>query len=69
MLKISQFLNYDFIWKITGALWHHKVEEEDALKLIESVAKVAKDDVKERLAKLGTFIKLLKILKCRDYQS
>ena len=50
----------EFIWKITGALWHHKVEEEDALKLVESVAKVAKDDVKERLAKVRNVYKTAK---------
>jgi len=50
----------EFIWKITGALWHHKVEEEDALKLVESVAKVAEDDVKERLAKVRNVYKTAK---------
>ena len=62
MLRLypNEGMRNDFIWKLTGALWHHKVEEEDALKLIESVAKVAEDDVKERLAKVRNVYKTAK---------
>ena len=62
MLRLypNEGMRNDFIWKLTGALWHHKVEEEDALKLIGSVAKVAEDDVKERLAKVRNVYKTAK---------
>ena len=62
MLRLypNEGMRNDFILKITGALWHHKVEEEDALKLVESVAKVAGDDVKERLAKVRNVYKTAK---------
>ena len=62
MLRLypNEGMRNDFIWKLTGALWHHKVEEEDALKLVESVAKVADDDVKERLAKVRNVYKTAK---------
>ena len=47
----------DFIWKATGALWHHKVDQEDALKIVEAVAGAAEDDVNERLAKVRNVYK------------
>ena len=41
-----------YIWQVAGTLWHHKVEEEDALKIIEAVCIEAGDEeVKGRLAK------------------
>ena len=62
MLRLypNEGMRNDFIWKLTGALWHHKVEEADAIKLVESVAKVAEDDVKERLAKVRNVYKTAK---------
>ena len=42
-----------YIWKISGALWHHKVEIADAERIIEVVCKAANDEeTKSRLAKL-----------------
>ena len=46
-----------FIWHVAGTLWHHKVEEADAMKLIEVVSKLAKDDTNERLAKVKNVYK------------
>ena len=41
-----------YIWQVAGTLWHHKVEEDDALKIIEAVCVEAGDEeVKGRLAK------------------
>ena len=42
-----------YIWEVAGTLWHHKVEEADAMRLIEVVSKFARDEeVKGRLAKV-----------------
>ena len=42
-----------FIWKVAGALWHHKVDLEDAEKIIRAICTVAKDEeLNGRLAKL-----------------
>lgn len=42
-----------YIWQIAGTLWHHKINEEDALKIIEVVCNSANDEeVKSRLAKV-----------------
>jgi len=41
-----------YIWQVAGTLWHHKVTEDDALKIIEVVSNAANDEeVKSRLAK------------------
>ena len=41
-----------YIWEVAGTLWHHKVDEDDALKIIEVVCNAAGDEeVKGRLAK------------------
>ena len=41
-----------YIWQVAGTLWHHKVTEDDALKIIEVVSNVANDEeVNSRLAK------------------
>ena len=53
----NQGVRNDFIWKFTGALWHHKVDQEDALAIVEAVATKADDDVKERLAKVRNVYK------------
>ncbi len=42
-----------YVWYVAATLWHHKVEEADALKLIEVVCRAARDEeVKGRLAKV-----------------
>ena len=41
-----------YIWEVAATLWHHKVEEADTLHLIEVVSNLARDDTKERLAKV-----------------
>ena len=42
-----------YIWEVAATLWHHKVEEADAIKLIEVVCNFARDEeVKGRLAKV-----------------
>ena len=42
-----------YIWEVAGTLWHHKLEEADAMRLIEVVSKFARDEeVKGRLAKV-----------------
>ena len=39
-------------WQVAGTLWHHKVDEDDALKIIEVVCNAANDEeVNSRLAK------------------
>jgi len=41
-----------YIWQVAGTLWHHKVDEDDALKIIEVVCNAANDEeVNSRLAK------------------
>ena len=41
-----------YIWQVAGTLWHHKVTEDDALKIIETVCNVVSDEeVNSRLAK------------------
>lgn len=48
----------EYIWKVSGTLWHHKVELEDAEKLIEHVCNAANDEeVNSRLAKLRNVYK------------
>ena len=41
-----------YIWYVAATLWHHKVELNDAIKIIEAVCITARDDIKERLAKV-----------------
>ena len=48
-----------YIWQVAGTLWHHKVDEDDALKIIEVVCNAAGDEeVKGRLAKAKHVYKL-----------
>ena len=41
-----------YIWYVAATLWHHKVELNDAIKIIEAVCITARDDIKDRLAKV-----------------
>ena len=50
-------LRNEYIKKMIGALWYHKVDEADCKKLIEACAGVASDDVNERLARVTDIYK------------
>ena len=41
-----------YVWYVAATLWHHKVEEDDAMHLIKVVCDAMRDDTKERLAKV-----------------
>ena len=45
-------LRNEYIKKMVATLWHHKVEKEDAIKIIKAVTAAASDDSEERLARV-----------------
>ena len=45
-------LRNEYIKKMVATLWHHKVEKEDAIKIIKAVTAGASDDTEERLARV-----------------
>jgi len=47
----------EYIKLIVATLWQHKISQEDCTKIIDAVATVAKDDVKERLARITNIYK------------
>ena len=47
----------EYIKLVIGALWQHKIDETDCIKIIEAVASVARDNVKERLARVKDIYK------------
>ena len=42
----------EYLKLVIAALWQHKVDKADCIKIIEAVASAARDDVKERLARV-----------------
>ena len=47
----------EYIWEVAATLWHHKVDEADTMHLVEVVCNLARDDTKERLAKVKNVYK------------
>ena len=47
----------EYLKLMIAALWQHKVEKEDCIKIIKAVAKVEKDNVEERLARVEDIYK------------
>jgi len=47
----------EYIKLMVATLWHHKINQADCTKIIEAVTTVAKDDVKERLARITNIYK------------
>ena len=47
----------EYLKLMVAALWQHKVEKEDCIKIIKAVAKVEKDNVEERLARVEDIYK------------
>ena len=45
-------LRNDYIKNIIGALWHHKIHQDDATKIITACVRVSKDDEQERMARV-----------------
>ena len=45
-------LRNEYIKKMVATLWHHKVEKEDAIKIIKAVTAAASEDSEERLARV-----------------
>ena len=42
----------EYIKLVIGTLWQHKIDNDDCIKIIEAVASAARDNVKERLARV-----------------
>ena len=47
----------EYLKLVIAALWQHKVDKADCIKIIEAVASAAKDDVKERLTRIEDIYK------------